>query len=207
MIRLLVLSGADVNARDHHGDTPLSASSDAGEATVRTLVEHGADLQASNIDGFTALHTIALAAVQGILPSSLIQLMMDHGADVEALSVQGATPESFARIILNIRVLEGKAEDENFQVVAMLKAEAARRAKCLAFATGQHERLGAGSGVLALEVGVVRMVLEHLEDRALLPQDEEEEGGWETVESWATDEGGGGATRTMSGRKRVSYDS
>jgi hypothetical protein len=40
--------------------------------------------------------------------------------------------------------------------------EAERMAKCEAFAMGQLERLGAGSAVQGLEVGVVRMVLERV---------------------------------------------
>ena len=35
-----------------------------------------------------------------------------------------------------------------------------RDAKCEAFALGMHLRLGAGSQVLELEVGVVRMILD-----------------------------------------------
>lgn len=46
-------------------------------------------------------------------------------------------------------------------VTAILTA-AVRRAKCEAFSMGQLERLGAGSGVLELAAGVVRMVLEHV---------------------------------------------
>jgi len=64
---------------------------------------------------------------------------------------------------------------------------------------GQQERLGAGSWVQEMEVGVVRMVLEVCGmlpegwSRLITMEEEEEEGrggeGWETVEDWATDEG------------------
>mmetsp|Transcript_2321 Transcript_2321/g.5497 ORF Transcript_2321/g.5497 Transcript_2321/m.5497 type:complete len:88 (-) Transcript_2321:54-317(-) len=50
----------------------------------------------------------------------------------------------------------------HLQVTAILTAEAVRRAKCEAFAMGQLDRLGAKSRVLALDAGVVRMVLEHV---------------------------------------------
>ena len=46
------------------------------------------------------------------------------------------------------------------QIAAMIRAEGVRRAKCEAFALGQHARLGAGSWVQALDAGVVSMVLE-----------------------------------------------
>ena len=41
----------------------------------------------------------------------------------------------------------------------VIKAEGVRRAKCVAFAMGHQERLGAGSRVLTLDAGVVRMIL------------------------------------------------
>ena len=41
-------------------------------------------------------------------------------------------------------------------------AEIERRAQCVAFAMGDHARLGAGSRVRWLDVGVVRMVLEYM---------------------------------------------
>ena len=46
------------------------------------------------------------------------------------------------------------------QMVELLSAVAAERARCIAFAMGLRERLGAGSPVMALDPEVVRMVLE-----------------------------------------------
>jgi len=44
----------------------------------------------------------------------------------------------------------------------MMRREAVRRVKCVAFAMGLQERLGAGSPVQELDAGVVRMVLEQV---------------------------------------------
>jgi len=62
-LRLLVDAGADVNVRavPHHlqrnrGGTPLHfAARSSNEKMIRALVEHGADINAKDIDGLTAL--------------------------------------------------------------------------------------------------------------------------------------------------------
>ena len=46
------------------------------------------------------------------------------------------------------------------KVAALLRAVATERARCIAFAMGLRERLGAGSLVRALDPEVVRMVLD-----------------------------------------------
>ena len=48
------------------------------------------------------------------------------------------------------------------KVRALLREVAAERARCIAFAMGQRERLGAGSPVRALDPEVVRMVLDQV---------------------------------------------
>ena len=85
----------------------------------------------------------------------MVMVLLEHGADLSAKGTCGLTPESFAEICPRLGT------------VAMLRAEPARRealrrAKCVAFAMGQHERLGAESRVQEIEAGVVRMVLEQV---------------------------------------------
>ena len=52
------------------------------------------------------------------------------------------------------------------QVVELLRAVTTCRMRCIAFAMGLHERLGAGSRVGALDPGVVRMVLGEEDDKS-----------------------------------------
>ncbi len=54
--QLLLRGGADVNARDEAGNTPLMlASGKCHMGLIKLLLEHGADVNASNKEGFTAL--------------------------------------------------------------------------------------------------------------------------------------------------------
>lgn len=53
---MLVRAGADVNARQQHGLTPLHGAADSGDRlTVELLLEHGADPAATHDGGKTAL--------------------------------------------------------------------------------------------------------------------------------------------------------
>ncbi len=79
--RLLVKHGARINARSVIGNSPLIlAARKAGNiGTVRFLLDHGADLQATNSFGATPL--LAAAASGDI---EIVRLLLDRGANVNA---------------------------------------------------------------------------------------------------------------------------
>ena len=82
IVELLITHGADVNARDEYGDTPLHDAAYYGAPVdfVELLIAHGADVNARNESGDgTPLHS----AIPG---GSLIvaELLLAHGADVNA---------------------------------------------------------------------------------------------------------------------------
>jgi ankyrin repeat protein len=55
-LKLLIEKGANVNARDNTGDTPLSLAAKRGDlASIRYLLAHGADRNSKNNEGKTAL--------------------------------------------------------------------------------------------------------------------------------------------------------
>jgi len=170
VVRLLLQKKAQVAAKDYAGDTPLHSAALGGhtlhygteendgqsgvgwrcrrgpgthDAVAQLLLDNGAKVGAKNDKGATPLH---LAVRANHLP--VVQLLIDAGADVLSKTNDGETPEDLA--------------SWNHDIVAMLKAEVQRRARCAAFAMGQQERLGAGSRVQELEPGVVRMVLDHV---------------------------------------------
>lgn len=59
----LLVDGADLNAMDYHGGTPLHYAALMGNADVaELLIKHGANPNAKNKDGLMPLH---VAAYQG----------------------------------------------------------------------------------------------------------------------------------------------
>ena len=85
-IARLVAAGADVNARDAHGNTPLKyASAEPVPAAVRKLIELGADVNLGDDRGFTPLHC---AAAHGFHAEAaeMAEALLARGADVNARS-------------------------------------------------------------------------------------------------------------------------
>lgn len=89
MVRALIEAGANVNAKDDYGYTPLHRA--AGRSRVYIagmLIEAGADVNASDIFGMTPLHEAAINGDAGDVASVLIEA----GADVNAKDDYGKTP-------------------------------------------------------------------------------------------------------------------
>lgn len=87
---LLLQQGADVNATDNNGRTPLFDS--LGDIEVAgALLRHGADVNAKDDCGHTARH---FAAEWGSRSGRLevAALLLDHGADVDARNKNRDTP-------------------------------------------------------------------------------------------------------------------
>lgn len=94
-VEALLAAGAPVNvaSRESMKVTPLHSAAAAREpAIARLLIEHGANVNATQIDsGFTPLHE---AAANGDL--EMASLLVDRGADVNAEMKDGKTPLAFA---------------------------------------------------------------------------------------------------------------
>ncbi len=78
MIQAIIAAGADPNAADEHGTTPLMAAASAGNPdALKTLIEHGANVNAKEgVHGQTAL---MFAAALG--RDQAIHLLTSYGAD------------------------------------------------------------------------------------------------------------------------------
>jgi uncharacterized protein len=84
------LTPAQVNARDQDGRTPLMhavLAVDADPRIVELLIERGADVNAADSHGWTALH---FAAQDHDVP--VARALLAAGADADPVEVTGTTP-------------------------------------------------------------------------------------------------------------------
>ncbi len=90
---LLIAKGADVNAKDAVGNTPLyntilfNAIVEVHKEIAELLIQNGADVNAQDKNGNTPLH---LAATSGL--KEVAELLIANGADVNAKKKFGRTP-------------------------------------------------------------------------------------------------------------------
>lgn len=87
-IRFLLKAGAEVNAKDNTGNTPLlyAAETSRGGEPFRLFVENGADVNAGNFKGITVL--MQAARYQS---TDIVELLLNKGAIVKARDHDGKT--------------------------------------------------------------------------------------------------------------------
>ena len=80
--------GADVNAKDKLGWTPLNHAAEGGhKEIIELLIANGADVNAQNKGGYTPLHTAILND-----ETEIAELLITKGADVNAQNGGGPAP-------------------------------------------------------------------------------------------------------------------
>jgi ankyrin repeat protein len=102
LIRLLLESGANIEARNSSGQTPLLYSSYAGfRQAVGLLLDKGASFQYQDKNGRTPLH---YAAREG--QAAVVEVLLNKGADPAVKDSQGLTPFEYAAQRNRLAVLE-----------------------------------------------------------------------------------------------------
>lgn len=92
MAELLIIMGADINARSESGGAPLYWAASQGRTEVAGfLIAQGADVDIGNNDGVTPL---SIAASWG--DTDMAELLIAKGADVNSRDSSGGTPLHFA---------------------------------------------------------------------------------------------------------------
>ncbi len=94
----LLSKGADVNARENNGATPLILAAMGGKVEidgqgplVALLLAHKADINAKSLNGMTALHVAALLG-----KADVVKVLLANGADTHAEDQKGNTPSDYA---------------------------------------------------------------------------------------------------------------
>jgi ankyrin repeat protein len=111
VVKLLLENGAQINARDEEGRTPLiEAASYSRFATVKVLLERGADLEASDNHGNTALLAAACDCAIAPMPDTdvIVELLMKRGANINARNNDAETPLMIASYggVVKTRIIE-----------------------------------------------------------------------------------------------------
>ena len=99
-IKLLLDAGAQVNAKDRKGATPLYRAVLWGDTKIlNLLLAHGADINIKALEGDTPLH---VAAIHG---ASKSKWLLEHGAEVNAKNKRGDTPLSLAQKYNHVEII------------------------------------------------------------------------------------------------------
>ncbi len=99
VVEFLLEKGADVNAKNRAGQTPLHLAVTYCPELIKLLLEKGADVNARDISG-----SIALFARNADL--EIVQLMLNYGLNVNNIDKRGETPLNQAINYNNIELAE-----------------------------------------------------------------------------------------------------
>ena len=93
-VRAVIRSGADPNALDKRGETPLmyAAADNSNAAVITILIEAGADINARGKNGMTAL----MYAAEDNANPAVLTALLEAGADAKAKDDGGSTAFDYA---------------------------------------------------------------------------------------------------------------
>ncbi|KAF2462332.1 ankyrin repeat-containing domain protein [Lineolata rhizophorae] len=110
----LLAHGANVNARDSWQQTPImcfnATKYKSSIDILELLVEHGADLNAQDMDGNTLCHHVALGSDRG----DIVQFIISNGGIISIQNRAGSTPHHLAAGAGNAAVLKLLVDEDPF---------------------------------------------------------------------------------------------
>jgi len=118
VVRLAIEKGANPNAKNFKGVTPLANHAGWGRVEcVRILLEHRTDLNAQSNDGLNALHEAVVRK-----HPNCVRILLEHRAEVNTMATVGTTPLHDAVIKENAEcvkiLLEHRAEVNTMEKTA-----------------------------------------------------------------------------------------
>ena len=84
MVEYLILNGADVNASDDNGKTPLIWAASNSLESAKILISRGADVNTKANDGMTPFLQSVFGVLSGKIPLTLCDLLRENGANINA---------------------------------------------------------------------------------------------------------------------------
>jgi hypothetical protein len=115
---------------------------------MKLLLDHRADVHATDAVGFTPLHE---AAKEG--NADVARLLIHYGGNIMARN-------NFGETVADVATASNVGTGTHDAVLEVIRTETLPRARGVAFAMGLHERLGEASRVKTLDLELLRMVLE-----------------------------------------------
>jgi len=92
LVQSIISSGADINAKDEDGFTPLYSAVERGQKiVVELLIANGADVNTKGKNGQTPLHNTAQHG-----HANVAELLLANGADINAIDYAKRTPLNYA---------------------------------------------------------------------------------------------------------------
>lgn len=91
-VTLLLHYGADINAVDAVGATPLQFAAQSDVETTRAFLLFGARCDAADNEGITALHLAATTCRTHFRSGKTVELLIAYGANAHVADRRGASP-------------------------------------------------------------------------------------------------------------------